>query len=112
VHLRLSFGIAVALLSLAFPAAAQAKLVMGQLVLHGITKTKEEAILARMRLQPGDPVDYSVLKAAEERLVASDLFVTVRVWLDMPREQAVQKMYLEERDEPVDVHVTADEKTY
>jgi outer membrane protein assembly factor BamA len=112
VHLRLAFGIAAALLSLALPAAAQAKLVMGQLVLHGITKTKEEAILARMRLQPGDPVDDSLLKAAEERLVACDLFVTVRVWLDMPREQAVRKMYLEERVEPVDVHVTAEEKTY
>jgi outer membrane protein assembly factor BamA len=110
VRLRLAFVIAAGLLSLTFPAPAQAKLVLGQLVLHGITKTKDEAILARMRLQPGDPVDDSVLKAAEERLVACDLFVSVRVWLDMPREQAVQKMYLEENPEPVDVHVTADEK--
>ncbi len=109
-HFRFVFVIAAALLSLTFPAPAQAKLVLGRLVLHGITKTKEDAILARMRLQLGDQVDFSVLKAAEERLVACDLFVSVRVWLDMPREQAVQKMYLEERPEPVDVHVTADEK--
>ncbi len=101
---------ATAFLSLTFPAPAQAKLVLGRLVVHGITKTKEDAILARMRLRPGDPVDFSVLKAAEERLVACDLFVSVRVWLDMPREQAVQKMYLEETPEPVDIHVTADEK--
>ena len=40
---------------------------MGQLVLHGITKTKEEAILASMRLQPGKPIDDPVLKAAEEK---------------------------------------------
>jgi outer membrane protein assembly factor BamA len=108
--LRLVFVIAAALLSLAFPAAAQAKLVLGQLVLHGIAKTRDDAILARMRLRPGDPIDDAVLKAAEERLVACDLFVSVRVWLDMPREQAVRKMYLEEKSEPVDVHVTADEK--
>ena len=111
-HLRLVFVLAATLLSLAFPSPAQAKLVLGKIVLHGITKTKEDAILARMRLQPGDPIDYSVLKAAEERLVASDLFVTVRVWLDMPREEAVQRMYLQERPEPVDVHVTAEEKVY
>ena len=104
--------IAVALLSLGFPAPAQAKFVLGRLVLHGIKETKEGAILARMRLQPGDPIEYSVLAEAEKQLVAWDLFVTVRVWLDMPREQAVRKMYLEERIEPVDVHVTAEEKQY
>jgi outer membrane protein assembly factor BamA len=104
--------IAVALLSLGFPAPAQAKFVLGRLVLHGIKETKEDAILARMRLQPGDPIEYSVLAEAEKQLVAWDLFVTVRVWLDMPREQAVRKMYLEERIEPVDVHVTAEEKQY
>jgi len=112
VHLRLVFVLAATLLSLAFPSPAQAKLVLGKLVLHGITKTKDDAIRARMRLQPGDPIDYSVLKAAEERLVASDLFVTVRVWLDVPREEAVRRMYLQEQAEPVDVHVTAEEKVY
>ena len=111
-RLRLALVIAAALLSLLFPAEAEAKLVLGRLVLHGITKTRESAILARMGLHPGDPIDDSVLKQAEERLVASDLFVTVRVWLDMPREQAVRRMYLEEKVEPVDVHVTAEEKLY
>jgi outer membrane protein assembly factor BamA len=110
VHLRRAFLIATALLSPTIPAPAQAKLVLGQLVLHGIGKTRDDAFLARMRLRPGDPIDYSVLAAAEERLVACGLFVSVRVWLDMPREQAVRKMYLEERPEPTDVHVTADEK--
>ena len=109
-HLRRAFLIATALLSLTIPVPAQAKLVLGQLVLHGTGKTRNDAFLARMRLQPGDPVDYSVLAAAEERLVASGLFVTVRVWLDMPREQAVRKMYLEEWSDPIDVHVTAEEK--
>lgn len=111
-RLRLVFAFATALLSLGLPAEAEAKVVLGRLVLHGITKTRESAILARMRLRPSDPIDYSVLHDAEERLVASDLFVTVRVWLDMPREQAVRKMYLEEKVEPVDVHVTGEEKLY
>jgi outer membrane protein assembly factor BamA len=65
-----------------------------------------------MRLQPGDLIDDSALKEAEDGLVACDLFVTVRVWLDMPREVAVRKMYREEKVEPVDVHVTAVEKVY
>ena len=111
-HLRVVCFLASALLTLIFPGVAEAKLVVGRLVLHGITNTKDEALLARMRLQPGDPVDDSVLKEAEERLVACDLFVSVRVWIDMPREQAVRKMYLDEKPEPVDIHVTADEKLY
>lgn len=109
-HLRPLLLVAAALLSLSAPVPAQAKLVLGRLVLHGITKTKDDALLARMRLRPGDPIDDAVLKAAEERLVASDLFVTIRVWLDLPREQAVRAMYLEKQPEPVDVHVTGEEK--
>jgi outer membrane protein assembly factor BamA len=110
VHLRLSFLIGAALLALAWPAPARARLVLGRLVLHGITKTREDALLARMRLGPGDPIDDTVLKDGEERLLASDLFVKVRVWLDLPREEAVRKMYLEDAPEPVDVHVTGEEK--
>ena len=110
VHTRPLFLIAAAVLSLAAPVPAQASLVLGRVVLHGITKTKDSAILARMRLRPGDPIDDAVLKAAEERLVASDLFVTVRVWLDLSREQAVREMYLEKQPAPVDVHVTGEEK--
>jgi outer membrane protein assembly factor BamA len=110
VHPRFTFLIAAAVLSLSAPAPAQAKLVLGKLVLHGITKTKDDAIFARMRLRPGDPVDDATLKAAEEGLVACDLFVTVRVWLDLPRADAVQKMYLQAAPEPVDVHVTGEEK--
>jgi outer membrane protein assembly factor BamA len=110
VHLRPLLLAAAAVLSLSAPVPAQAKLVLGRLVLHGITKTKDDALLARMRLRPGDPIDDAVLKAAEERLVASDLFVTIRVWLDLPREQAVRAMYLEKQPEPVDVHVTGEEK--
>ena len=108
VHLRPLLLVAAALLSLSAPVPAQARLVLGRLVLHGITKTKDDALLARMRLRPGDPIDDAVLKAAEERLIACDLFVTVRVWLDLPREQAVRAMYLEKQPEPVDVHVTGE----
>jgi len=110
VHLRLLFLIAAALLSLSAPVPAQASLVLGRIVLHGITKTKDGALLARMRLRPGDPIDDAVLKAAEERLVACGLFVTVRVWLDLSREQAVREMYLETKPAPVDVHITGEEK--
>jgi outer membrane protein assembly factor BamA len=110
VHLRPLLLAAAAVLSLSAPVPAQARLVLGRLVLHGITKTKDDALLARMRLRPGDPIDDAVLKAAEERLVASDLFVTIRVWLGLPREQAVRAMYLEKQPEPVDVHVTGEEK--
>jgi outer membrane protein assembly factor BamA len=112
VHLRHLPLVVAALLSLAAPLSVQAKLVVGKLVLHGITKTTEDAIFARMRLGPGDPIDDAVLKAAEERLVACDLFVTVRVWLDLPREQAVRQMYLDEDPEPVDLHVTGEEKVF
>lgn len=113
-HPRVVSSIAAALLAfaLAFPAPAQAKLVLGRLVLHGITKTREGAILARMRLQPGDALDDAALRDAENGLVASDLFVTVRVWLDLSRDQAVRKMYLQEEVERVDVHVTGVEKVY
>jgi outer membrane protein assembly factor BamA len=110
VHLRLALLIPTALVCLASPVPAQARLVVGKLVLHGITKTQDDALFARMRLRPGDPVDDAALKAAEEGLVACDLFVTVRVWLDLPRAEAVRKMYLEEATEPVDVHVTGEEK--
>jgi outer membrane protein assembly factor BamA len=101
---------AAALLVLAFPFTARAKLVVSDLVLEGPAKTKKEVILSRMHLQPGDPVDFAVLDAARERLFASDLFVSVNVWLDMPREEASRKMYLEEAAEPVDVHVALEEK--
>jgi len=112
VHLRLPVLIAAVLVCLSFPLPARAKLVVGKLVLHGITKTRDDALYARMRLRPGDPVDDAVLKAAEERLIASDLFVTVRVWLDLPRAEAVRKMYLEVKPEPIDVHVTGEEKIF
>jgi outer membrane protein assembly factor BamA len=110
VNHRLVFPIAAALLSLTVPAPAEARLVLGRLVLHGFTHTRDDALLARMRLAPGDTIDDSVLKAAEERLVACGLFVSVRVWLDLPREQAVRRMYLEDRAEPIEVHITATEK--
>ncbi len=61
-HLRLPVLIAAALVCLSFPLPARAKLVVGKLVLHGITKTRDDALYARMRLRPGDPVDDAVLK--------------------------------------------------
>jgi outer membrane protein assembly factor BamA len=108
-HRQVLIGAAAILLA-AFPGAAGAKLVVGKLVLHGITNTRDDAIYARMRLRPGDPVDDAALAAAEERLVACDLFVTVRISLDLPREEAVRQMYLEEAVAPVDIHVTGEEK--
>jgi len=61
-------------------------------------------------LTPGATVDFGVLEEAERRLAASDLFVSAKVWLDLPREEATRKMYLEAATELVDVQVTLKEK--
>ncbi len=99
-----------AALALASPGRAQARLVLDELVLHDASKTREETVRSLARLAPGSPVDFAVLEATEARLVASDLFENATAWVEMPREDAARKMYLEEGTEPVDVHVRLKEK--
>jgi hypothetical protein len=44
------------------------------------------------------------------RLSETELFTTARVYLDMPRAEAAQRMYVDDEDTPVDVHVEVAEK--
>ncbi|MGC4114617.1 MAG: BamA/TamA family outer membrane protein [Myxococcales bacterium] len=90
--------------------SAEAKLVVGNVVLHDASKTREETVRSLARLELGSPVDYGVLQATQERLEASDLFESADAWVDLPREEATRKMYLDEGTEPVDVHVRLKEK--
>ena len=89
---------------------AEAKLVLDRIVVHGASKTSEGAVEARMRLHRGDVIEYGILGVAEDRLVASDLFQSVRVYLDTPRDWAVQLMYLSDKTYSIDVHVEVKEK--
>jgi len=52
---------------------------------------------------PGSPVDFAVLKAAEQRLIESDLFSSVRVFIELPIEEEVRRMYLDDKTYPVEV---------
>jgi outer membrane protein assembly factor BamA len=108
--IRALLALAAALVVLVPPGRSEAKLVMGGLVLHDATKTREDTVRSLVRLDPGSPVDFGVLQAAQERLEASDLFESATAWVDLPREDATRKMYLEEGTEPVDVHVRLKEK--
>jgi outer membrane protein assembly factor BamA len=91
----------------AVPAPAEAGLVVDHIVARGDPRVTEQVLAARMRLHPGDPVDFAVLSAAERRLVESGLFTNVRVFIDLPRPEAVQRMYLDDLNYPVDVVVEA-----
>ncbi len=107
--------VAVGLLWLAGPSSAHAMLVLDKIVLHSkdpdkTLKTSVAAIEARMRLHHGDAIDFGILGVAEDQLVATDLFVSVKVELDLPRERAAELMYLSAEIVPVDVHVTIEEK--
>jgi len=52
-------------------------------------------------------VDLAVLKAAEQRLIESDLFSSVHVFVDLPTPEAVRRMYLDKSTYPVEVVVEA-----
>ncbi|HEY3358102.1 MAG TPA: BamA/TamA family outer membrane protein [Polyangia bacterium] len=92
------------------PAAAEARLVVRSVAVRGAHKTTSGAIAGRIRLQPGDPVDFTVLAEAERRLIESDLFDHVKVTIDLPREVAVNRMYVDDRVYPVDVEVEVAER--
>jgi outer membrane protein assembly factor BamA len=87
--------------------AAQAKLVVDHIVVRGSTDVTTRVLAARMRLNPGDPVDFVVLGAAEQRLKESDLFGAVRVFIDLPTDEAVRRMYLDADTYPVEIVVDA-----
>ena len=90
---------------IAWPAPAAAKLVVDHIVVRGVSKVTTRVLTTRMHLYPGDPVDFAVLKAAEQRLMESDLFRSVRVFIELPTEEAVRRMYLDDRTYPVEVVV-------
>lgn len=91
----------------AWPALAAAKLVVDHIVVRGATGVTTRVLATRMHLYPGDPVDFAVLKAAEQRLLDSDLFSSVRVFIDLPPAEAVRRMYLDDTVYPVEVAVEA-----
>jgi len=94
----------------ALPRIAEARLVVGRVVVHGEPKTTLRVLSARMNIQRGDTVDFAVLADAERRLVQSELFSSVRVYLDMPTADAARLMYVDSRDYSVDVQVEVTEK--
>ena len=112
---RFTFRIRVALVAALFAVAlsskiAAAHLVVAHIVVHGNPKTTLRVLSAQMNLHPGDRVDFDAMTNAEERLGESELFTKVRVYVDMPRAEAAQRMYVEDEDTPVDVHVEVEEK--
>ena len=86
---------------------AQARLVVDRIVVRGQTDVTTRVLAARMHLYPGDSVDFAVLVAAQQRLVESDLFSSVRVLIDLPTAEAVRRIYLDEQTYPVEVVVEA-----
>ena len=89
---------------------AMAHLVVGHIVVHGNPKTTLRVLSAQMNLHPGDRVGFDAINNAEQRLSESELFTTARVYVDMPRAEAAQRMYVDDEDTPVDVHVDVIEK--
>jgi outer membrane protein assembly factor BamA len=89
------------------PAPAEARLVVDRVVVRGATDVTTRVLAARMHLYSGDPVDFAVLSAAEQRLLESDLFISVHVSIDLPAPEAVRRMYLDDGTYPVEVVVEA-----
>lgn len=102
---------AIVLVGLLAAAPADARLVVGRIVVDTPTKTRTYVLSSRMNLAEGDGVDFEKLASAEQRLIESDLFAAARVYIDLPRAQAAQLMYVDEAVEKVDVHVEVTEKT-
>lgn len=91
----------------AMPAPAQARIVVDRIVMRGSADVATRVLAARMHLYSGDTLDFSVLRAAEQRLVESDLFSRVRVFIDLPTAEAVRRMFLDDTTHPVEVVVEA-----
>jgi outer membrane protein assembly factor BamA len=89
------------------PIPAVARLVVDHVVVRGTAQVTIRVLTTRMHLRPGDPVDFTVLNTSEQRLVESDLFSRVHVFIDLPTPEAVRRMYLDEKTYPVDVVVEA-----
>jgi outer membrane protein assembly factor BamA len=106
---RLVGLLTLAVLSLIGPAAS-AKVIRGKLVLLGATKTSASAIEARMGLEAGAPLTFESLQYAEERLIASDLFTSARVYVALPRDLAARMMYIDEQVYTVDLNIELQEK--
>ncbi|MGA7741295.1 MAG: BamA/TamA family outer membrane protein [Polyangia bacterium] len=91
----------------AWPVPAAARLVVDHIAVRGPAAVTTRVLATRMHLYPGDTVDFAVLKAAEQRLIESDLFSSVRVFVDLPTPEAVRRMYLDGSTYPVEVVVEA-----
>ena len=89
------------------PASAEARLVVSGISVRGSTTVTTRVLSARMHLNPGSLVDFATLSAAQQRLIESDLFSSVRVFIDLPTAEAVRRMYLDESTYPVEVVVEA-----
>jgi outer membrane protein assembly factor BamA len=107
IGLRLRLAGLVMVLGAALPTPAAARLVVDHVAVRGATGVTTRVLATRMHLYPGDPVDFAVLKAAEQRLVESDLFSSVRVFIELPTPEAVRRMYLDDSTYPIEVVVEA-----
>ena len=87
--------------AVAWSAPAEARLVVDRVIVRGTTDVTTRVLMARMHLYSGDSVDFAALAAAEQRLVESDLFSSVHVFIDLPNAEAVRRMYLDEATYPV-----------
>jgi outer membrane protein assembly factor BamA len=104
---RLIGAVLTVVCGVAWPAPAAAWLVVDHVAIRGTPGVTTRVLATRMHLYPGDPVDFAVLKAAEQRLIESDLFRSVRVFIELPTEEAVRRMYLDDKTYPVEVVVEA-----
>ena len=91
----------------AAPAPAIARRVVDRVVVRGATTVTTQVLAARMHLYSGDLVDFAVLGNAQQRLIESDLFASVRVFIDLPTAEALRRMYLDEATFPVEIIVEA-----
>jgi outer membrane protein assembly factor BamA len=89
------------------PAPAAARLVVDRVVVRGATNVTVRVVTARMHLSVGNSVDFAVLREAEQRLIESDLFSRVRVFIELPTPEAARRMYLDDTNYPVEVVVEA-----
>lgn len=89
------------------PASAEARLVLDVIVVRGATNVTTRVLSARMHLRAGDVVDFATLSTAQQRLIESDLFSSVRVFIDLSTAEAVRRMFLDESTYPVQVVVEA-----
>lgn len=82
-------------------------MVVDHIVTRGEANVTTRVLSARMHLYAGDLVDFTVLSTAEQRLIESNLFISVRVFIELPTPEAVRRMYLDDADYPIDVVVEA-----